>query len=703
MKKYFSLIGLFVSVCAFGQDNNLQTIDSIINSKLAENDPGLFVGIVYDGNIIYEKYRGMANLQHSVEADQNTRSNIASTAKQFTALMILQMALDKKLSLEDDIRKYMPDLYPDVSSNIKIRHLINHTSGIRDVYDLMSIQQKPWWRRVGLDNDDVIELLEKQEDLGFEPGSRYMYSNSGYILLTKIIEIASGEDFHDYSNSFFKSLKMDNTGFLENYMYVIPHQALPYSDWGDGVWQEYPMVTNLFGDGFLFTTLKDQLIFEQAIQNATKTNNELLIKSQKMVPNSEITRYGFGLELENRLGRKSIHHSGSTGSYHAQTVRFPNENLSVFVMSNNSRLWSGTIADEIARVLLPKKEAKISYDERIESLSNHSKTSDLVGQYLSPSEYLIRIESDDEKLFWRNANNNPIELNKEKSNLYSFAYNPKLKVGFFNEEFVLFYPSGKANTYTKIPNEEATTADLESFVGDYYSSELDVNFSLELNNSKLVFSFEDWKKKREVEVLNKNELLIYDYILKVERDPFDRVTNILLTTNRVLNNKFTKKTNLIFQPKVKTVNGSINVTTIGSRDDHSSQILLTKNYENGNEIWSKQYGGKSYDKASSIIDTEDGYLIIGSTSSYGNGNYDMFVIKTDKEGKKIWQNSYGEFYNEYGYNAEILDDGFLIKGTIQHCENNTDINKKCKTNVWFVTIDKEGNQIASSILEEVDL
>ena len=388
---------LFLFICLIGMplcaQSQLKKIDSILNSKLSDDDPGLMVGVVKDGEIIYENYKGLASLQHNVKVDENTRSNIASTAKQFTALMALDLHINKKLSLEDDIRKYLPKLYSNVKDEIKIRHLINHTSGVRDYCDLLSIKQEPWWRQVGMDNDDVIEdILEKQEDLAFKPGSRYMYSNSGYTLLTKIIEVASGEKFHDYSEKFFKNLGMNNTTFLKNYMYVIPNQALPYSDWGDGVWQQYPMITNLYGDGFLFTSLKDQLIFEQALQNAQLNNNTLLIESQKTIPNSEITTYGFGLELGDRLNYNAVHHSGGTGSFHSQTIRFPEEKLSVFVMSSNSRLWSGAIADEIARLFLPKKDIKESYDDRLELVSNNLPKNEISGQYLSPGNYLIRIE-----------------------------------------------------------------------------------------------------------------------------------------------------------------------------------------------------------------------------------------------------------------------------------------------------------------------
>lgn len=703
MIKLFTFCTLFFSSILIGQNPQLKMVDSIVESKLDATDPGLMVGVVKDGTIMYQKAKGMASLQHQVPVTVNSRSNIASTAKQFTALMVLDLAQKGKIDLEEDIRTFLPTLYKEVKEPIKVRHLINHTSGIRDVYDLMSIQQEPWWRREGLDNEDAFELLEKQHDLAFIPGSRHLYSNSGYLLLTMLIEKVTEEDFHTYSNAFFESLGMKETQFQKNYMHVIPNQALPYSDWGDGVWQQYPMITNLYGDGFLFTSLQDQLLFEKAVQNASANNNQLLIASQKPIENSEITTYGYGLELGDRLEYEAVHHSGGTGSYHSQMIRFPEQKLSVFVMSNNSRLWSGGIANEIAQIFLPEKDQEPSYDDRLSEVTDALPKSSLIGQYMSPKSYLIRIEDGgDGVINWRNGNNNPIAFNKESENVYSAGYDDEVRIGFFKDEMVLFFPSGKSRSYAKMAEEEIRLSDYNSYQGKYFSKELDVAFSLDTKNDTLMITMDGWKKTHPVEVLNRNELLIFDYIMKIERDQFDRVVAILLTTNRVLNIRFDKQTKLKFKPTIATDNGSISVTTIGSRSGDSSDIILTKNYPNGNEIWYRQFGGSSYDKASSILATDDGYLIIGSTSSYGVGNYDMFAIKTDKEGNKIWQNSYGESDNEYGYTAEKTENGYLLKGTIQQCDSSDVLNRTCTTNVWIVTIDEQGNELSRDVLEEID-
>lgn len=698
MKKLILLPALLFVIATFCQSRKVQ-LDSLVNSKIGTEDPSLMVGVVKDGQIIYTNIRGMASLQHMVAANENTRSNIASTAKQFTALMVLDLSLKGKLSLEDDIRDFIPDLFPDVEEEIKLRHLINHTSGVRDYCDLTGIQQDPWWRREGLDNDQVIEFLMQQETVAFEPGSEYEYSNSGYIILAKVLEVITEEEFHEYSRRFFEEMGMNQTRFLEDYMRIVPNQALPYSDWGDGEWKQFPMMTSTYGEGFLFTTLNDQLSFEILIQQAAESGNELLIKSQEPIPNSEIEKYGFGLELSDKLGYKSVHHAGGTGSYGSQMARYPEEKLSIFVMSSNSKVWTGGLADEIASVFLEEIVTPIEYASRLDSVPTKKLSKDFKGQYLASDGRLIRIEEEEGNVVWKYANQYSIPIIKEEENLYHASYDESLKIGFFETEVVLFDPDGETTIFKKQKIEEPTLADYESFVGKYYSSELDLNFRLSLVENDLMINLDGWSEKQRVQLLNRDDFLISNYILKVERDEFDRVVAISVSLSRAKNNRFAKKSNLQFQPKIEIAGGTISVTTIGSVDGSASDILLTKNYENGNEIWSQQFGGSSYDKASSIIDTEDGYLIVGSTSSYGKGNYDMFVIKTNKKGKKVWQNTFGEKMNEYGYTAEITPTGYLIKGTTQYCTDGDVFD--CTTNIWTVSIDEDGNQLSSKVLEEM--
>lgn len=702
MKTYSLFLALFISTFFIAQENNIAKVDSIIASKVKNDHPGIAVGIIKNGKIIYEKYRGLANLQHQVQFDEKTRSNIASTAKQFTALMILDLSLNGKLSLEDDIRKYLTKIYPNVKDEIKIRHLLNHTSGIRDYVELLDLEGDVWWKRFGFDNDDILELLEKQEDLGFKPGTIYYYSNSNYNLLAKIIEKVTSKTFNEYSKTFFENLGMNETAFVERYMKVIPNRANPYSDWGRGEWWEVPTVTKTNGEGFLFTTLNDQLIYEIAVQNAKKENNILLIESQKPIPNSEIKTYGFGLELEDKLVRKAVHHSGGTYGFHSQIYRFPKEKLTVFIMSNNGNISSNLIAQSIAKLLLTKSTQKPKYNSKFQEAKNLKDEVTILGKYTYPNENsVVEIQQKKGKTFWKEKNFT-VEMVSEEKKVFSFTNNPKLKVVFYNDKMTEYYPSGKTMHYKRINTLPVSLSDLEGLTGNYYNSELGVNFELKLTKeNKLKCKLSTNKGFSDIEMYNKTYLQTDNFFMKIHKDQFDRVTEILLTYGRAKNMKFKKKSNLKFQPKISTENGSIQVTTIDAKKGNTTDILLTKNDKEGNEIWFKRLGGRSWDKASSILSTEDGYLIIGSTSSYGKGNYDIYVIKTDKKGKQLWQNTYGDFYNEYGYSAKQKENGFLIKGTQQKCDSNSDINRKCTTNVWFVSINENGEEVSNKILEQI--
>ena len=697
MKSFLLFVALFVSSIFVAQEKKFAKIDSIVRSQVQPNHPGIAIGIVKEGAIIYEKYVGLANLQHQVKFNEKTRSNIASTAKQFTALIILDLSLNKKLNLTDDIRDYLPKIYPKVKEKITITNVLTHSSGIRDYVELLDLEGAVWWQRFGYDNADVLELIEKQNDLGFTPGSRYSYSNTNYVLLTKVIEKITKQTFNDYSKLFFENLGMNETSFVERYMKVIPNRANPYSDWGRGEWWEVPTVTKTNGEGFLFTTLKDQLTYEIAIQNSEKNNNILLQTSQKPIINSSIKTYGFGLELSDKLNRKAVHHSGGTYGFHSQTYRFPEEKITIFAMSNNGNISTNLIAQSILKIILPKVDLKVQYDSKIDEQVTDFK---VLGKYTYPNENsIVTILKEDGKYFWKEKNFT-VEMKLDDKNIFSFVNNPKLKVAFYADKMTEFYPTGKTKVYNRIDDKQVSKEYLQSLIGTYKNDELNIDFELKFNNQKeLKFKLSSNKKDDEVTVYNQSFLLANNYFLKVNRDQFDRVTAIYMSYGRALHINFVKKTNLQFQPKIELENNaSISVSNIRGKNGRT-QILLTKNNEKGNEIWFKKFGGNAYDKANSIYKTDNGFLIVGSTSSYGNGNYDILVLEVDEKGKKLWQNTYGGFYNEYGFSAEKKPSGYLIKGTKQSCPNNTDINRKCTTNVWLVHIDENGKEKSNSVLE----
>ena len=520
-----------------------EAIITYLDGLTADNEPGFVVGVIRNGAPAFTYSTGLASLQHEAPVTLASVFNVASVAKQFTALVTLQAIQEGKLNLDDDIRMFYPDFYPDIKEPILIRHLLTHTSGIRDYCDLMSLQFNAWWRRVGYENEDAIAFLSKQQDLNFTPGSDNMYSNSNYTLLTGIVSKAVGEPFPAYAKKLFQSLGMNNTFYQENYMAVIKDLAFPYADWGDGVWQEYPMLTSLYGDGFLYTTLEDQVAFEAAVQQAGP-DQKLLTVSQKAIPGAERQDYGYGLELHDRNGFPAVHHSGSTGAYHAETVRYPDQNLTVVVMSNNSTLWSGYINNAVSRILLPEPPVKASTSiQDIPTPGSELTTADITGKYQKPGGPVIRIEIIDDELYWKNANNNPQKLIRTEDGLYHREYDPESKLLFCQDKagsFTVYSEQGKGATYDKLPAFSPTPAYLKSLTGTYRSEELDVQFTLRLDeDNQLVFDFPG-RRPRPIEVIYKDDLLYGDFQLRVYRDDRKVADHIKITYNQVVDVVFSR-------------------------------------------------------------------------------------------------------------------------------------------------------------------
>src|SRR5687767_9705433 len=203
-------------------------VDEIFKEFTVPGSPGCTVAVYQDGTTVLSRAYGMANLDHDVPLTPSSIFHVASVSKQFTATAILLLAQDGKLSLDDDIRTHVPEL-PDFGKKITIRHLANHTSGIRDQWDLLGLAG---WRysRDLITDDDVLELLARQQDLNFSPGERHLYSNSGFTLMAVIVKRVSGQSFREFtSERIFKPLGMTSTHFRDNFAEIVKNQAYGYA------------------------------------------------------------------------------------------------------------------------------------------------------------------------------------------------------------------------------------------------------------------------------------------------------------------------------------------------------------------------------------------------------------------------------------------------------------------------------------------
>jgi len=488
-----SLILCFISISACVQpvttltEKEIQAIDSLLVMDVPEGAPGLAIGIVRHGRVIYENYAGYANLEDSTLIDGRTRFNIASNGKQFTALAALQLAEQNQLNLDADIRNYLPGFFENVKEEITVKHLLNHSSGIRDFYDLLSLQGKMWWR-VSANNQDVLALLKKQDELNFEPGSQFLYSNSNYVMLAEIISNVSGQSFSTYTRGLFDDLDMNSTSFEPDHSQISEPIAMPYFNFD--TWTTYNWISDIVGDGALFSTLPDQLKWEKIIQthNSYPISADVIGKSQKAVSDSEFTKYGYGIEFEEYKGERLLFHSGSTGAWKAITYRFPERNLAIIVLTNSGKVLPSITVKAVSDVLLGEKNTEEMYLLAPDKIGERMEIDEVLGTYQNENGFTFRFVEREGSLYLLRNGRNDIQLIRESANIFHQWNDPKFKQEFTSNsengmQVTAYHTSHAPYTLNRI-EADFTNYDFSSPEGRYLNSETDVLLEISYTGDK---------------------------------------------------------------------------------------------------------------------------------------------------------------------------------------------------------------------------
>jgi CubicO group peptidase (beta-lactamase class C family) len=364
MEKIFST--LFLLLLSFGcqtalnpkdPDRNpglLTNVDKIFEVWNNSNSPGCALAIIKDGKILYKRGYGMADLEHDIPISSNTVFYVGSVSKQFTAMCLLLLEEEGKLSLDDNIRKYLPQ-FPEYNKPITIRQLIHHTSGIRDYLLLWYISGKDYLDYMS--EDEVYKLICSQKELDFTPGEKHAYSNSGYFLSSLIIRKVSGKSLREYAEeNIFKPLGMKNSIFNDSNKNIIKNRAFGYTPLNEGNFGNVFMRFDLVGSGGLYTTIEDLYLWDQNFyHNKLGKGGQTLIN--KMCTNGKFNdgkevNYAFGLINGQYKGFRTIQHGGSLGGYQAHILRFPDQTLTIIVLSNLATIDPGSLANNVADIFL---------------------------------------------------------------------------------------------------------------------------------------------------------------------------------------------------------------------------------------------------------------------------------------------------------------------------------------------------------------
>ena len=354
------LAWLFLCNTALGQTYPRTELTAQVDELFQEWDgkvsPGAAVGIFMDGRIIYSKGYGVANLDYGIPMTPQSVLRIGSISKQFLAMCIAILAEQGKLSFDDDIRTYLPEI-PDYGKKIAIRHLLHHTSGIREYLTLVDLIGKPEGSVFGYTTRELVELLSRQQRLNFDPGSQFSYTNSGYFLLAEIVTRVSGVKAGAFAQeNIFAPLGMTQTRFYDDPNAIIRNQAFGYSPKHDDGYRLDILRSDVIGDLGVITTIEDFLHWDSNFYEnklgAGTSNLITTMSTRGRTSTGEELSYALGLEFDSYRGLKTMGHSGSAVGYVAEFLQFPEQRFSVVILSNLSSFNPGRLARQVSDLYL---------------------------------------------------------------------------------------------------------------------------------------------------------------------------------------------------------------------------------------------------------------------------------------------------------------------------------------------------------------
>jgi len=510
MKKLKFITNAMFLICIIGtaKSNSLYNSKEIIDSieikidtlidqmGLSSKTPGGVVGVIQNGKIIFIKSYGLANFETKEPNKTSTLFNLGSVSKQFTAAAILMLANEKKLSLKDDIRKYLPD-FPDYGTTITIENLVHHTCGIRsnDVLALMAGTQDSIETQ-----DGIYSLIIKQKSLNFKPGDEFLYSNSGYVLLVKIIEKISGMKFSKFiEQMIFQPVGMNQTAIYDNSDKIIQNSASGHTWGGDDKFKRTAKRNStVVGQSNIYTCIEDFLQWDNNFykNKLGKWDFTREMTSWTTLTNGDTCNYAFGLDISEHNGLKTISHQGGTGDFTAQYVQVPSEKFAVVCLFNIPVDVTG-LAYKITDLFVkgnPKTVASAPTPEKIKIDSIILQS--YVGKYFDENLWLqSTITKEADHLVFEAPYQDKFEL-YPSSDASFFATFADLKFIFSKDSKgktakVTIIQGGQKFSLTYLGTNvfPLKAEQLSQYAGDFYSEEINATYPLLYKDNKLYVKF----------------------------------------------------------------------------------------------------------------------------------------------------------------------------------------------------------------------
>jgi CubicO group peptidase (beta-lactamase class C family) len=326
-------------------------VDQLMADYSGTEVPGALVAVVRNGEIVFERAYGMADLTHDIPFTANTRTNIGSTSKQFTAFAIALLADRGALSIDDDVRTHIPEL-PDFGETVRLRHLISHTSGYREFLNALAIGGWRLEEADHIDREEILAVVQRQPRLQNTPGSEYNYNNTGYALLAMVVERVTGEPFPEWMRAnVFEPLGMGDTMVRGGPGPIVPNRAQGYAPAGDQGFREVTDIGAAMGAGGIYTTIGDLARWMRNLRTAELGGPAVLerMTTRNVLTTGDTTNYAMGLMVSRTRGLRMIQHGGADAAHRSTFVYYPDLDAGLIVQSNHAG-FDGTIPGRIAEI-----------------------------------------------------------------------------------------------------------------------------------------------------------------------------------------------------------------------------------------------------------------------------------------------------------------------------------------------------------------
>jgi CubicO group peptidase (beta-lactamase class C family) len=537
-------------------------VDSIFERYAKSGSPGCALVVMKEGKVVYQQGYGLANLEHGVPVLPSTVFNIGSMAKQFTAFTIALLEAKGKLSLDDDVRKHLPEMH-DFGHTITLHHLIHHTSGLRCTFpELLALAE--WRDTDATSTEDVHWLLRAQRELNFRPGDEFMYSNSNYILLALICERVSGQPFAAFCQErIFGPLGMTRSCVNDSITKIIPGRALGYYDDGQGNWLNAPLTDSVVGPTNVYTTVEDLIKWDENFYTGQVGGQAVIERIQQPGHLNDGTEldYAFGLMVgpaHRHRGWQVVEHGGGQGGYGSWMMRFPELHLSVVVLFNHF-LWNmQDYAFRIADVFVEERAAPegtgaeqvihegIAAPVELSAEQIEKK----VGVYFGAQRAAVReIRCAEGRLQFQGYDLVPLS-----ENLFFFEVEPQTRVEFMSAmdgtvAGMKTISGSEEYAYARVKTVSPTPNTLAQYAGRYYSPELDIYWTIEASDNHLIGKRRKYVDSKLTPVFGDafsddwEPLMGYPttYLIVFERDERGMITGLRVSGTRVRNLRFTRQ------------------------------------------------------------------------------------------------------------------------------------------------------------------